>query len=792
MRLLLVAALLVPAWTTSVQAQVKKEPLVQQVKASIGDGVRYLLDAQRPDGSWEVNLPTVGIQGGWSSLALLALLNSGVPAEHPKVAAGLAYLRRLEPGMTYVRALQTMVFVEAGKAEDRQRIQENVRWLIEARVIKNGRLMGWSYNKGPSATSDNSNTQYALLGLWAGKQGGATVSREIWESIRDYYLSTQETDGAWIYSPSGGPAGHNRASLTMTTAGVCGLFIAGMELNVGREKLQADGTATDCGVYEENKAIAKGLSWIGSHFTIDGNSMTNRVFYNLYGIERTGRLSGQRFLGGYDWYREGCKYLVEHQHKEGPEKGAWRVAGAWDNWPVVSTSFALLFLSKGRTPVLVTKLAHGPVPVQLRDVDTDWNNDRNDLRHLVDFSARELFNKLPLAWQNFDIMRAANPRGDALTEEDELEATADLLASPIVYFNGHQSPLRRFTTVEKKILQRYIDNGGFILAEACCGSPAFDKGFKALVEELWPDNELVDLPGDHAVWKSHFPVRPGDPYKLMGLSLGCKTVLIYSPQDLSCRWESNNLGDARALKAFQLGANIVAYATGREPPRPRLTEVEVAGGKEDPRIIPRGYLKVAQIQHRGDWQAAPKAMRNLMDKMRKVAGLDVVLKTEEMQIDAPSIVDFKFVYMHGRRDFQIGDDQLAKLRFNLENGGLLFADACCGKEAFDKAFRAFAKQLFPKEKLVPVPPDDVLFSKDLNGVALTEANVECRKEIGGPMRKTPPYLEGIKVQDRWVLLYSKYDIGCALERHQSVDCLGYHPDSAFKIAGAAVLYALRP
>ncbi len=55
-----------------------------------------------------------------------------------------------------------------------------------------------------------------------------------------------------------------------------------------------------------------------------------------------------------------------------------------------------------------------------------------------------------------------------------------------------------------------------------------------------------------------------------------------------------------------------------------------------------------------------------------------------------------------------------------------------------------------------------------------------------------PFLEGIKYNGRWVVLYSKYDIGCALERHQSVDCLGYHPDSAVKIAGAALLYTLRP
>ena len=41
------------------------------------------------------------------------------------------------------------------------------------------------------------------------------------------------------------------------------------------------------------------------------------------------------------------------------------------------------------------------------------------------------------------------------------------------------------------------------------------------------------------------------------------------------------------------------------------------------------------------------------------------------------------------------------------------------------------------------------------------------------MQSVPPMLEGIKIDNRWVVLYSKYDIGCALERHRSSDCLGY-------------------
>src|SRR5262249_33574697 len=95
-------------------------------------------------------------------------------------------------------------------------------------------------------------------------------------------------------------------------------------------------------------------------------------------------------------------------------------------------------------------------------------------------------------------------------------------------------------------------------------------------------------------------------------------------------------------------------------------------------------------------------------------------------------------------------------------------------------------------KLEDVPLDDELYSKDLNGTALTEENIRCRTALGKQPHPMPPALEGIKINNRWVVLYSKYDIGCALERHKASDCLGYDNDSAFRLAGAAVLYLLRP
>ena len=177
-------------------------------------------------------------------------------------------------------------------------------------------------------------------------------------------------------------------------------------------------------------------------------------------------------------------------------------------------------------------------------------------------------------------------------------------------------------------------------------------------------------------------------------------MLIYSSNlkpigHLSCRWESNQYAEGKGQAAFQLGANIIAYATGMELPKDRGTKVELArdeGGKKPP----RGALKVVQLKHGRDWQPAPRAMRNLMFELRNV-GLNVNLETENAAITAQDVVNFKFLYMNGRNDFSFSKDDLKHLQFNLKTGGLLFADACCGSKQFNQSFRSMVRDLFGEE-----------------------------------------------------------------------------------------------
>src|SRR5207249_4736006 len=116
--------------------------------------------------------------------------------------------------------------------------------------------------------------------------------------------------------------------------------------------------------------------------------------------------------------------------------------------------------------------------------------------------------------------------------------------------------------------------GGFLLAEACCGRQEFAAGFRKLMAELFPDNPLRTLPPEHAVWRA-WKVVPPDFVPLEGIEMGCKTVVVFSPRPLAGYWEENLTNEGRGLLAFRLAGNVIAYATGLEPPKPRGTIADI-------------------------------------------------------------------------------------------------------------------------------------------------------------------------------------------------------------------------
>ena len=53
-----------------------------------------------------------------------------------------------------------------------------------------------------------------------------------------------------------------------------------------------------------------------------------------------------------------------------------------------------------------------------------------------------------------------------------------------------------------------------------------------------------------------------------------------------------------------------------------------------------------------------------------------------------------------------------------------------------------------------------------------------------------PFLEAIEIEGRLSVIYSKYDISCALQKQSSVSCAGYLPEDATRLGVNVVMYAM--
>ena len=142
-----VSAFLIGIEPPDCRAAIRRE----EVEKAIREGVRFLKDQQRPDGSWADTADEA--KTGTTSLVTLALLTAGRagrladdPARPSTTSArfGPEQLRS-----TYAVALQTMVFAAADPERDQLEIAANVAWLERAQIKAGDRVPwpgSWTYS----------------------------------------------------------------------------------------------------------------------------------------------------------------------------------------------------------------------------------------------------------------------------------------------------------------------------------------------------------------------------------------------------------------------------------------------------------------------------------------------------------------------------------------------------------------------------------------------------------------------------------------------------------------------
>jgi hypothetical protein len=192
----------------------------------------------------------------------------------------------------------------------------------------------------PRDASDNSNTQFAILGLWAASRHGLSLERSL-ALVSQRFRKSQAHKGGWGYQYAV-PTADAHVTPAMTGAGLLGLAVGhGLAADHSSRRGQA--------VHVEDPAVEKGFTVLSQaigmplgHKRPRGRKPVPINFYLMWSTERVGVLYERRRINGKDWYAWGAEVLLDFQNVD----GSWPHGSYPGAVPVADTCFALLFLKR--------------------------------------------------------------------------------------------------------------------------------------------------------------------------------------------------------------------------------------------------------------------------------------------------------------------------------------------------------------------------------------------------------------------------------------------------------------
>jgi len=665
-----------------------------------------------------------------TALATYALLESGLSPQDNRIARALEWLKTHKTNKTYSLGLRCNVWLVANQKTAGKYYEQLAK--DTAMLVKAGQAGHYHYSSaGPVGSWDNSNSQYGLLGVWAGERGGLEIPDKYWQAVLGHWLLRQLADGGWGYSIT-----VSRSSPTMTAAGVASLFICFD--NVFAKKFSS------CNSQFSLPAIERGLAWFDRYYT---KTRGNAGFYYLYGIERVGLAAGYKYFGTSDWYKLGGHALVTRQNAD----GSWGEGGYG---PVVNTSFALLFLVRGRNPVLFNKVEyHG-----------DWNNRPRDLAMLT-------------RWIGYTFEREVNWLIVNLRVPSR-----ELHDAPILYIAGSEVP--RFTEEELEKLRTFVWQGGAIFSCRECKGAGFGNGIREVYKKLFPDYELKACPPDHEIYNIYYKLG-GHP-EMFVIDNGIRPLVVHCDEDLPLNWQLYQVATRR--KSFEAAANVFMYVTNRGQLRPRGTTYwpEPLDG-----FTPQRTVRLARLRYDGNYDPEPLAYERFSRLLGAATGTELQVIGPIHITDLPSVTP-QIATLTGTGAFTLPKDKQEILKQFVAGGGTLFIDAAGGSRQFDQSARKLIEAMYGDELRPVALSSDLLLNplQDVPDVAIKQVHYTDigRKMLGG---STNPMLQAVFLEDRAAVIYSPLDVTAGLVGYPSGQSAGYAPDSAYEILRNVVLYASR-
>ncbi len=153
-------------------------------------------------------------------------------------------------------------------------------------------------------------------------------------------------------------------------------------------------------------------------------------------------------------------------------------------------------------------------------------------------------------------------------------------------------------------------------------------------------------------------------------------------------------------------------------------------------------------------QSARSVTERLAWEVRKRSSVEPILEPGRARLDKSSLFRSPFLYWRGSEEFPpLSDDAIEGLRKYIHRGGfILIDDATAGENGFDRAIRRELLRAFPATPLRPISPEHTIY----------RSFYLLRRPVGRV--EGPAFLEGMTYGDRIAIVYSRHDLGGAMQR----------------------------
>ncbi|MCX5670303.1 MAG: DUF4159 domain-containing protein [Planctomycetota bacterium] len=398
-------------------------------------------------------------------------------------------------------------------------------------------------------------------------------------------------------------------------------------------------------------------------------------------------------------------------------------------------------------PALVGKVILGDVKWATengqRSSYRDWMTDPADIRNLLQWTNQQLHIRY----------RAA--------DTDLAGFSFNPTELPILYFTGHDAFSLSDETLAK--LRQFCNDGGTIVGDACCGSAKFDAAFREMVQRIFPKRPMAPIPADHPLYSSFYPITSNrckiaekesdEAPRLEAVSIGCRAAVIYGGgYDMSCGWDGHlHEGGKRIMPADsrKLGANIITYCLATYELGRFLSTEKIYHQKGE---ATRDQLVIAQVVHDGDWDTQPASLASLLKHLSENTTVEVQFKKENVDLKSIDAFAHPILYMTGHQNFTLAEEEVNNLRRYLAAGGVLVANSCCGRKAFDDAFRREIARVLPDQKLGRLALDHPVYRSVFPIQKVDYTPLVLHDHPG----MNTPALEGVSIENQLRVIYSPY------------------------------------